>query len=54
MAEDDGWMSQRDDETADEFIARVIAARPPLTDTEKAQLRAIFRAAPSPTQADAA
>lgn len=30
-------------ETREEFIARIVAARPPLSDTEKVQLRAIFR-----------
>jgi hypothetical protein len=38
-------------ETTAEFIARAAAARPPLTDAQKARLRAIFRAAESKTGA---
>lgn len=30
-------------ESTSEFIARIVAARPPLTDEEKAALRTIFR-----------
>ncbi|WP_405580725.1 hypothetical protein [Streptomyces sp. NBC_01092] len=30
-------------ESREEFIARIVAARPPLSDPEKVQLRAIFR-----------
>ncbi|MDV9168725.1 hypothetical protein R6V09_01025 [Streptomyces sp. W16] len=32
-------------ESTSEFIARIVAARPPLTDEEKAALRTIFRPA---------
>lgn len=50
----DGWMRPSPGQDPDAFLDEFVAARPPLTDTEIVNLRAIFRSAetaPADTQA---
>ncbi|MGW2582641.1 hypothetical protein ACWCYZ_15125 [Streptomyces virginiae] len=39
----DGWCSMGEGQTRAEFIAEFVASRPPLTEAEITELRAIFR-----------
>ena len=43
IVDDDGWCSPEPGEDPDSFINEFVAARPPLTDAEVANLRVIFR-----------
>lgn len=43
IVDDDGWCSPEPGQDPNEFLDEFVASRPPLTDAEIAQLRAIFR-----------
>lgn len=50
----DGWCSPAPGQDLDDFLDEFVASRPPLTDGEIAELRAVFRAAAAPADTAAA
>lgn len=45
ITDEDGWCSPAPGQDIDDFIEEFVASRPPLTDSEIAELRTVFRTA---------